>query len=145
MIKVLFVDDNLERIRSIQSILPKEKVQTRYATTKNEALKMMAQKEFDLAIIDIMLPETLDDPYPNKSAGVELINDLGKRRVNPPHHIIGVTSDDNTFSQHEEFFNDRLFPIIKWNSVDNADWKQKIINNINYVYLTKYKVTANQT
>lgn len=139
MIKVLFVDDNLERIRSIISILPKEKVQTEYVTTKNEALRKVAEKEFDLAIIDIMLPDTLDDTYPNKSAGVELINELEKRRVNPPHRIVGVTSNEDTFSQYEKFFNDRLFPIIKWNFVNNTDWKEKIIKYIDYIYLTKYK------
>ena len=99
MITILFVDDNLERIRSIRSVLPKDKVQTEYVTTKNEALKRVAEKNYDLAIIDIMLPNTPDEPYPNKNAGVELINEFQRRRVNPPHHIIGVTSDDETLGK----------------------------------------------
>lgn len=139
MITILFVDDNLERIRSIRSVLPKDKVQTEYVTTKNEALKRVAEKNYDLAIIDIMLPNTLDEPYPNKNAGVELINEFQQRRVNPPHHIIGVTSDDETFSEHEHSFADILFPIIKWNQFDNTEWKDRIVRNIEYIYSAKYK------
>lgn len=42
MINILFVDDNLERIRSIKSTLPKGKVKIEYVTTKNEALRKFA-------------------------------------------------------------------------------------------------------
>lgn len=140
MIKVLFVDDNNERIRSITAVLPHDKVQIEYVTTKNEALKSVAEKTFDLAIIDIMLPNTLDEPYPNKNAGVELINDFQRRRVNPPHHIIGVTSDDETFSQHEKDFANLLFPIIKWSVNDNSEWKEKILKKVEYLYAAKYKI-----
>lgn len=139
MVNILFVDDNLDRIRSIRSILPKDKVKTEYVTTKSEALRMVSKEVFDLAIIDIMLPETLDEQNPNKKAGIELIQDFEKRKVNPPAHIIGITSDDDTFSEYETFFSDRLFPIIKWNPVDNGEWNKKIIRNIEYIYSTKYQ------
>ena len=140
MIKVLFVDDNNERIRSITAVLPQDKVQVEYVTTKNEALKSVAEKIYDLAIIDIMLPNTLDEPYPNKNAGVELINEFQRRRVNPPHHIIGVTSDDETFSQHEKDFANLLFPIIKWSVNDNSEWKDKILKKVEYLYSAKYRI-----
>lgn len=65
MINILFVDDNLERIRSIKSTLPKGKVKIEYVTTKNEALRKFASQIYDLAIIDIMLPDNLDAQNPN--------------------------------------------------------------------------------
>lgn len=139
MINILFVDDNLERIRSIKSTLPKGKVKIEYVTTKNEALRKFASQIYDLAIIDIMLPDNLDAQNPNQKAGIELIQAFDKRNINPPCHIIGVTSDDETFSEYEKFFNDRLFPIIKWNPTGNSDWKNKINRNIDYLYSAKYK------
>ena len=143
MVSILFVDDNLDRIRSIKSTLPKGKVKIEYVTTKNEALSQFANKIYDLAIIDIMLPDNLDAQNPNQKAGIELIKAFDRRKINPPNYIIGVTSDEETFSEYEEFFNNRLFPIIKWNPTDNFAWKDKINNNIEYLYSVKYKNKRN--
>lgn len=134
MIKVLCVDDNLDRVRSISSIMPKDKVLFDYVTTKNEAMRKFGIERIDLAIIDIMLPDNLDSDTPNKKGGIELIEQLPKRNVHPPEHIIGVTSDDETYQDNVNFFIDRLFPIIKWNSVNNSNWGKSITDYVNYLY-----------
>lgn len=137
MVKILFVDDNFERITSIVSTLPPDKVECDYVATKNEALKKLTQKQYDLAIIDIMLPNNLSESNPNRQAGVELIQSFQRRKLFPPVSVIGVTSDDDTYSEHARFFEERLFPIIKWNPVDNSNWKNNINNHIDYLYTVK--------
>lgn len=139
MIKVLCVDDNLDRVRSISSIMPKDKVLFDYVTTKNEAMRKFGIERIDLAIIDIMLPDNLDSETPNKKGGTELIEQLAKRNVHPPEHIIGVTSDDETYQGNIDFFTDRLFPIIKWNSGNNSNWGKSITDYVNYLYSIRAK------
>lgn len=139
MIKVLCVDDNLDRVRSISSIMPKDKVFFEYVTTKNEAMRKFGTEKIDLAIIDIMLPDNLDSDTPNKQGGKELIEQLNKRNVHPPKHIIGVTSDEETYQDNADFFTTRLFPIIKWDSVNNSNWKKSIIDYVDYLYLIRIK------
>ena len=74
MIEVLIIDDNLTRIREINAFIPNNLANIEHVTTKNDALRKLTESQYDLAIIDIMLPNTMSELNPNKSAGIELIN-----------------------------------------------------------------------
>lgn len=135
MAKILIVDDNLERSREITSVIENFDNHIEYATTKNEALCKFEQEQYDLAIIDIMLPQNMSELNPSVTAGIELIEDIGKRkRVKAPKNIIGITSYDEMYEKNQEFFEDRLIPILCWR-VNDKTWKEKILNKIEHINL----------
>ena len=80
MINVLIVDDNVERIREITSCISDDSTKIEYETTKNEALNKFSTNQYELAIIDIMLPNTMEQINPDRTAGIDLIKDLEKRK-----------------------------------------------------------------
>ncbi len=139
MVTVLIVDDNLDRMREITAFINSETVIVEYTTTKNEALNKLEQKQYDLVIVDIMLPENVSALNPNKNAGIELIEDIERRkRIYPPLSILGVTSDTETYEECKAFFEKRLIPILVWKLNDNS-WKTKIENKLIYLDLLKTK------
>lgn len=139
MVNVLIVDDNVARVREITAVISMEGVNIEYVTTKNEALCKLESAEYDLAIIDIMLPENLSSLNPERTAGVELIKDISKRkRVSPPREILGITSDAETYTESKKFFDERLIPILIWQPEDTS-WKEKILSRIEYLRLLKVK------
>ncbi len=139
MVDILIVDDNTSRPREIMSIINDLPVDVDYVTTKNDALCKLEKKEYDLAIIDIMLPENLSAIDPEKTAGVELIKDIAKRKnIHPPMSILGITSDTETYKESKIFFDENLIPILICTSADDS-WKNKITEKIKYLDLVKSK------
>ena len=55
--KILIVDDVLENIQVAMNILREDGYDFSYAQDGNEALKLMQNNEFDLILLDVMMPE----------------------------------------------------------------------------------------
>ena len=137
MIKVLIVDDNVERIREIASCIDNGMCSIDYVTTKNEALCQLELNQYDLAIIDIMLPENISSLNPSKTGGIDLITDIEKRvRIKAPFYIVGITAYDDMMEENCDFFYKRIIPIFPWKKGDDS-WKEKFLNKINYINLVK--------
>lgn len=137
MIKILLVDDNIERVRELVACINTDLCSIKYVTTKNEALCEFEKTQYDLAIIDVMLPENLSSMNPSKTGGIDLIKDLPKRpKIKVPINIVGITSHDEMFQENSMFFDECVIPIFVWiNGEDEC--KKKILNKINYIILTK--------
>ena len=83
MVNVLIVDDENSRTREICAEITIVGVNIDYATTKNEALRKMTATQYDLAIIDIMLPNDTKTVIPSKDGGVDLLTQIeSTRRIN---------------------------------------------------------------
>ena len=137
MVNVLIIDDDNERIRQIAASVKSDDVSVEYVMTKNEALCRLEEKEYDLVIIDIMLPENIDSLHPQPTAGIDIIKDIYERaRILPPKCIVGVTSSCETFENSKDFFEGKLIPILIWNESDNL-WKRQLLERINYLKLKK--------
>jgi len=55
--EVLVVDDNLENIQVVMNILSQDNYELSYATHGKEALQLVQKHEYDLILLDIMMPE----------------------------------------------------------------------------------------
>jgi len=55
--KILIVDDNMKNIQVIGNILVEESYDFAYATSGQQALEYLDQGDFDLVLLDIMMPE----------------------------------------------------------------------------------------
>ncbi len=137
MINILIIDDDNERIRKIASVVKGDDIIVEYVMTKNEALCKLEEKEYDLVIIDIMLPENIDSVNPQPTAGIDIIKDIYNRvKILPPRSIVGVTSSNETFENSKSFFEENLVPILIWNESDDL-WGKQLKNKIDYLKLKK--------
>ncbi len=64
MARILFLEDNLPLIDELAELLQVEQsgIETRFAVTIDEGLHLMRQEEFDLVVLDVMLPAYPDVP-----------------------------------------------------------------------------------
>lgn len=82
MKRVLIVDDNPLDLKLVSSLIHNSfSVETNLASNGTEALKLLSQKEFDLVITDIIMPQI---------EGIELINKI--RNKNHSLNIIAISS-----------------------------------------------------
>ena len=133
MVNVLIVDDDTFRTREICAEISVDGVNIDHATTKNEALKKMTACQYDLAIIDIMLPNDVKTVIPSKDGGFELLTQIeNTRRIKKPLNIIGLTSGDDVYSNYKTVFESKLIPLFLWTST-NITCKTSLKNKINYL------------
>ena len=134
MINVLLVDDNDIRMRTLYSYIESlNDVKIDAVSTKKDALIFMESTIYDLAIIDIMLPENMSTIDPSKTAGTELINDIESlNRIKKPYQIVGITSEEDVYDSVKGIFESKLIPIFIWNPVENP-WQNWLINKISYL------------
>lgn len=85
MVKILVVDDDFRICRNLAEILTKEGHSVEVTTSGKDALKLVENTEFELAIIDLVMPE-ID--------GTDLLVGLKKRR--PVLLVIMITAFGTT-------------------------------------------------
>ncbi len=134
MVKVLLVDDNDVRARTLYSCLETlNDVKIDTVTTKKDALLFMETTMYDLVIIDIMLPESMSTVGPSKTAGVELLNNIEMlNRIKKPYQIVGITSDKDIYDNVKDIFEAKLIPLFIWDPIEEY-WKNWLINKISYL------------
>jgi len=81
---ILIVDDEKNIRKTLSMILSSEGYQTEEASTAKEALQKLREKEFDLILLDVRLPD--DD-------GIRLIDDI--KTISPSSHIIMISGHAN--------------------------------------------------
>ncbi len=145
MVKILLVDDNEFRVRTLYSCIESLGVEIDTVSTKKDALISMERKIYDLVMIDIMLPENMSTINPSKNAGVELLNDIeGLKRIRKPYNVIGVTSDQEVYESVKSVFHSKLIPIFVWNS-SNEKWKEQLTNKILYLKRINDQIPINES
>ncbi|HDH96984.1 MAG TPA: sigma-54-dependent Fis family transcriptional regulator [Proteobacteria bacterium] len=84
-VRVLVVDDEKGIREFLNILLKKEGFETSLAASKDEALSFIANKRFDLAIIDLKLTDRSGD-----TSGLELLREL--KEVSPETEVLMVTA-----------------------------------------------------
>jgi nucleoside phosphorylase len=110
---ILIVDDSYDKIQILATAI-KEIPHTFFEVCHDSrtAIKMMREKFFDILIVDIQIPEFLGDPI-SKTGGKELIKRCWMdNRIKVPTHIIGVTSHEESFVAHRQYFEELGWPLI---------------------------------
>ena len=133
MVKVLIVDDDNSRTRDLYSVIETENVIIDTATTERDALKLMSYTQYDLALLDILLPNDQKTKFPNKDAGLDLLNQIQKLiGIKKPHNIVGITSGPEAYDSAFPAFDSQLMPLLLINAADHS-WKSKIRGKIDYL------------
>ncbi|MBW7856946.1 MAG: response regulator [Leptonema sp. (in: Bacteria)] len=108
--RILFVDDSKEQHWLLQRFLQSEPVQVVVATTGADALARFSERDFDLAIIDLQLPD---------SDGFQVLSKL--RSVNSK--ILAIALSGQSISDNEmraSGFNDFIMKPYKKEELSNA-------------------------
>lgn len=80
MKKILYVEDNEDTAEAVKIILTKAGFKTEIALSGNEGIKK-AKKEFDLILLDIMLPDM---------SGWDIFTKLKKNKVNAKYAFLSA-------------------------------------------------------
>lgn len=144
MIKILIIEDNIEKLKKIISFLnsvcniPDEEIH--YADNVRSGREFMIKNQYDLLILDLVLPiNEGEDPSPR--IGSNFLDEIHYNpNINIPIHIIGLTEFDEVFRDYHNQFDDKLWGLINF-QLQNNDWEQKLKSKVFYLQNYKAKFT----
>lgn len=126
---ILIIDDKEQKIDALrQVIIPlfsEDKVQVEEARTIAEAREKMREKTYDLAILDMVIPEH-EEEEPSHTAGAEFLTEIyDNDDVQKPLQIIGLTEYEEEYNDQQAEFRDRLWYLLFY-SPSKLDWKKML-------------------
>ena len=126
---ILIIDDKEQKIDALrQVIIPlfsEDKVQVEEARTIAEAREMMRERTYDLAILDMVIPEH-EGEEPSHEAGAEFLTEIyDNDDVQKPLQIIGLTEYEEEYNEQQAEFRDRLWYLLFY-SPSKLDWKKML-------------------
>lgn len=126
---ILIIDDKEQKIDALRQVisplLSEDKVSIEEAHTIADAREMMREHTYDLAILDMVIPE-LDGQLPSHDAGAEFLMEIyDNDDVQKPLQIIGLTEYEEEFNEQQARFRDRLWYLLFY-SPSKQDWKKML-------------------
>ena len=135
MIRILFIDDNIERTQEIASWLGEYQIEndSEFAVTKDDALRKLSCNQYDLVIVDIVLPESIKTIGVSQSAGLDIVKEICfSRTVIRPLYLLGITSNQESYDAVKNEFESSFIPLSIW-EIGDENWKTKLIAKIKYL------------
>jgi nucleoside phosphorylase/CheY-like chemotaxis protein len=133
--KILIAEDNNEKIGQLREVLRGAGLSdddSDIAYTVKDAKTALAGTDYDLLILDVILPLFPGDPA-KASHSVSLLTELTERNsLRRPKHILGLTAFDDAIREAGPEFLKRTWSVIKY-ATDSKDWKEQIRNSISYI------------
>jgi nucleoside phosphorylase/CheY-like chemotaxis protein len=138
MLRVLVVEDDSEKLRRVLECI--ERVSGCEAEGIDDArdiagAKVLLRKnQYDLMILDITLPERVDQS-PVPEGGISLLDEVLERDIyNTPQHIVGLTAYDEIFETAGRRFADDLWLVIKYDP-SSEEWADRLQRKIHHILL----------
>lgn len=134
--KVLVAEDNKQKIQRLIDLLTtecgllRENVDT--ATTISDARSRLRVEQYDLFILDIVLPLRAEDE-PTKKGASDLLEELSTRNTfRRPARIIGLTAYEDAIAEVGPLFASRVWTVIKFDFASD-NWATQIRNCVTYM------------
>src|SRR5688572_3948346 len=109
--RILVVDDHRDTLRSMQLLLTRLGYQVLAAENMTEALRIADEKEFDILLSDIGLPD---------GSGLELIRHIRKTRNVPALALSGFGMDEDLQRSRDAGFSDHLIKPVSMDRLQSA-------------------------
>jgi len=137
--KILIVDDERTRYKKlIQSLLNNmglSREDVDYAVCTEDAKKKLAVIEYDLLILDLLIPLWLEDE-PSEKHSEDLLNELNcDDEYKKPKKIVGITAEKDTVSETIKQFENQTWQVIRYEP-SCTNWITKIENCVRYLQST---------
>lgn len=144
MIRILVIEDNVEKFKKILSLLTEEcnvpEMDIDCADCVRRGREFITKGHYDLLLLDLVLPINEGDP-PSAESGIRFLDEIYYNpNINIPVHIIGLTQFDSVFNDCSKEFEDKLWGLINFN-LQNTDWIDKLKSKVFYLqsFKKKYK------
>lgn len=142
MIQVLIVDDNPSKQKKIKSaILDNHDIKESDVTIADcvkAARKLLYSEHYDLMILDLLLPIENDGEC-EAINGIRFLNEVGiSPSINPPIHIVGLSSYKEHVLEHNEDFQMKLWNLIDYEENSSA-WEEQLNSIIFHLVKTRQK------
>ncbi|MFA9394112.1 MAG: hypothetical protein ACERJ1_05280 [Halodesulfovibrio sp.] len=135
MIKILIVDDESRKASALIEMFKDvglKSDQWDYAHDKVDARRYFAKKKYQLAIIDLYLPERLGDPI-EANGGLDLIDELLEDEgLLMPKSVIALTAHLGLSKEQQTVFSENLIHLVKYSETDGA-WKKQLESKIRFL------------
>lgn len=144
MIKVLIIEDNLEKLKRVIAFLESEcNIPENEIDCANYIVSgrdFLYSGHYDLLLLDLVLPWSETDK-PSEESGTKFLDEIYYNpNINIPVHIIGLTEFNNVFNDSIKDFEDKLWGLINFN-IQNTDWIDKLKSKIFYLQTFKKRYT----
>ena len=122
--EVLIVDDNAVKSEKIKSILDDLKIpseSTKYAGAAIDAKSEMMAMQYDVLVLDLVLPLRRDDP-PQKDGGINLLKEMvSLRTIKVPRKIYILSEFDTALEELQQMKEELPLSPIKYEN-DSNEW-----------------------
>jgi CheY-like chemotaxis protein len=143
MLSILIVDDDAIKIKAIKAALlsvpdlREESIDI--SSDRIGAKRLLFEKQFDLLILDLSLPERFgNDPEPD--GGAKFLEEINSDpEIIPPFHILGLTAFSDLKTKYSEKFSEQLWHLIIYETQYN-NWQIQLNNYINYLIKSKAEI-----
>lgn len=140
MINILIMDDKQDKIdslcRVIRTHIPEVDLEIQQAQTIVHGTELMQQQQFDLLILDMVMPirENEDESH---TAGADYLTSIYENQsIKKPLQIIGITEYQEEFTQQQQQFRDRLWHLLFYSRKDRR-WEKDLERKVLQLYQLK--------
>ena len=145
MIKILIVDDDLNKVKKIKEVIASfpeiSSEEVFSASDLFAAKKFLLENQFDLLILDLFLPQRFGDE-PDEDGGIKFLNEINlSGQMKTPFHIIGLTSYKDLKEKFKNKFEDYLWFVITYEESYN-NWSESLNRKINYLLKSKRELIS---
>ena len=132
MLKVLIIEDDSVKAGKLKEFVQAQDCESKVTSSKREAIAAMLSDLYDLALLDLFIPDEFgDDPSPDNA--FSLLQRLNKdRHLNKPLAVCGITRYSETEGANEKFKEYLGDVLIKYEENSDA-WKAQVRGKIEYL------------
>lgn len=129
MIDILIMDDSDIKVgalrQTITSLLPHGEVQVDAAPNIYEGRLQMQAKQYDLLILDMVMPHHEDEEQ-SHTAGAEYLEEIYQNEsIKVPLQVIGLTEYEAEFTRQQQDFRDKLWHLLFYSHKD-TNWRKDL-------------------
>lgn len=147
MISILIVEDDLKKLASIQCVIAPitQEIHGRVETAccSIEARDWLSRRQFDILILDLLLPNRPDDT-PEPDGGATLLDEISvSKTLIKPGYVIGLTSHEDAFTKSIGTFNSYLWTLLRFDAA-SKQWANQLSQHIRYIIASQSYFLANR-
>ena len=140
MIEILIMDDSFDKVKELRQaitpILTEDEIRIDKAQNVVVGREMMQEKQYDLLILDMVMPEHEDDD-PSREAGSDYLDEIyTNTTIKSPLQIIGLTEYEEEFNTQQQAFRDKLWHLLFY-SQRNRSWRKDLQHKITQLHQFK--------
>jgi nucleoside phosphorylase/CheY-like chemotaxis protein len=140
MIKILILEDNEVKRKKIKElILENEHIKSTdiiITVCSNDSRRELYTKEFDLFIIDLLVPANIDDEA-TATESINLLYDINNDDlIKKPLHIFGLSAFEDKIQEYEKHFTNKDWHLIQY-SESSHNWKDILNSKLKHILDSK--------